>query len=339
MNSKYFLLPALVLAATAITGCSDDNDYDFPGSSDKIVYTTDFSGEYKIVQTPAGAMGAMSVPLTAKANSRPESDVTVTYAVDNDLIDAYNEEHGTSYLPLPAEALMFDKTNVTIPAGALESMDTTYVGLTEDADVLATLTDDRGYIIPVRMASVNGGGAKIVSSMPTVFYLTIGITNDAVNHDGTLADSKGTPVEDWTGWSISASDYEEQSWGNSGIESVFDGNAQKYWAIEGSSDELVVTVDMGKIYKFDAIQAKYASGWGSWINDYGSLGDGTKIAISSDGTNWSNVGEVTGGGYYGSEYVLFWGYLEARYIKMTIKSTSSWSGPEFQCGYFTVNAL
>lgn len=337
MNSKYFLLPALVLAATAITGCSDDNDYDFPGSSDKIVYTTDFSGEYKIVQTPAGAMGAMSVPLTAKANSRPESDVTVTYAVDNDLIDAYNEEHGTSYLPLPAEALMFDKTNVTIPAGALESMDTTYVGLTEDADILATLTDERGYIIPVRMASVNGGGAKIVSSMPTVFYLTIGITNDAVNHDGTLADSKGTAVEDWTGWSISATDFTESSYGSDGIESVFDGDYTKYWEIEGNSDVMDVIVDMGKAYRFDAIESKYNM-YGYY--EAGSFKDGQKIYTSMDGTNWSSVGEVTGvTGWLGSTSVIFWGAIEARYIKFEIKSTSSWSGPEFATGYFTVYAL
>lgn len=337
MKSKYFLLPALVLATASFSACSDE-EYDFPGDSRTLVYAADFSGSYKVVQTPAGAMGSMSVPVTAKSNSRAVSDIKVTVAVDNDLIDAYNEEHGTSYLPLPAEALVLDKTEITIPAGEMVSAEAVTVSLTEDQEVLKNLNDDNGYIIPVRLASVSGGGAALATSIKSISYLTIGITNDAVNHDGILADSKGTPVDDWTGWSISANDFRD-SWSSSGIESVFDGDAKNYWAIQGNSDELIVTVDMGKSYKFDAIQAKYADGWGSYITDYGSFPGGTKIAISSDGSNWSNVGEVKVGNSRAALYVLLWGYLEARYIKLTINSTSSWSRPSFQCGYFTVNAL
>lgn len=334
MNSKYFLLPALVLAATAFTGCNDDDEYDFPGSSKTLVYATDFSGSYKVVQTPAGAMGAMSVPVTAKANMRPGSDIKVTVAVDNDLIDAYNEEHGTNYSALPVEALVFSQNELTIPAGELLSVDTVLVSLTEDQEILKTLNDDNGYIIPVRLASVNGGGAALATSIKSISYLTIGITNDAVNHDGTLADSKGTAVEDWTGWTVTNNGDTQDGW-----EAMFDGDAKNSWTTSSDGDELTVTVDMGKSYKFDAIQAKYAWGWGSYSYDYGSLPDNTKFYISSDGSNWSNVGEVTGGGYNGAQYVLFWGYLEARYIKMTIPRTSSWSGPSFECGYFTVNAL
>lgn len=325
MKSKYFLLPALVLATASFSACSDDEEYDFPGDSRTLVYAADFSGSYKVVQTPAGAMGAISVPVTAKTNGRSASDIKVVVAVDNSLIDAYNEENGTSYLPLPAEALVLDKTELTIPAGEMMSADTVIVSLTDDQEILKNLNDDNGYIIPVRLASVSGGGAALATSIKSISYLTIGITNDAVNHEGTLEDSKGTPVDDWTGWSVTETD------GNlSGWERMFDGNAKNYWS--AGYNTKTVTIDMGKTYKFDAIQAYYGSSWGSYT--YGSLYGGTKIAISTDGTNWSNIGEIEGSSWSRSDNVIFYGYVEARYIKFSRESTFS-----FQCGYFTVNAL
>lgn len=329
MKSKYFLLPVLVLAAVSVTACSDDEEYDFPGDPRTLVYATDFSGSYKVVQTPAGAMGAMSVPVTAKTNGRSTGDIKVTVAVDNSLIDAYNEENGTSYLPVPAEALVLDKTELTIPAGEMMSADTATVSLTDNQDILKTLNDDNGYIIPVRLVSVSGGGAALATSVKSISYLTIGITNDAVNHDGTLADSKGTAVEDWTGWSATTTGTPAEGW-----EALFDGDLGNVWA-PGSEEEMTITVDMGKSYKFDAIQAK-ALRWGYY--ESGALADGTKIAVSTDGNNWSNVGEVSGAGWDGASYVLFWGFLEARYIRLTI-SADGWYGAEFECGYFTVNAL
>lgn len=325
MKSKYFLLPALVLATASFSACSDDEEYDFPGDSRTLVYALDFSGSYKVVQTPAGAMGAMSVPVTAKINGRSTSDIKVVVAVDNSLIDAYNEENGTSYLPLPAEALVLDKTELTIPAGEMMSADTVTVSLTDNQEILKTLNDDNGYIIPVRLASVSGGGAALATSIKSISYLTIGITNDAVNHEGTLEDSKGTPVDDWTGWSVTETD------GNlSGWERMFDGNAKNYWS--AGYNTKTVTIDMGKTYKFDAIQAYYASSWGSYT--YGSLYGGMRISISSDGTNWSNVGEINGNSWLRFPNVIFYGYLEARYVRFTRDSSFS-----FQCGYFTVNAL
>lgn len=325
MKSKYFLLPALVLATASFSACSDDEEYDFPGDSRTLVYAADFSGSYKVVQTPAGAMGAISVPVTAKTNGRAASDIKVVVAVDNSLIDAYNEENGSSYLPVPAEAIVLDKTELTIPAGQMMSADTATISLTDNQDILKTLNDDNGYIIPVRLVSVSGGGAALATSVKSISYLTIGITNDAVNHDGTLEDSKGTPVDDWTGWSVTETD------GNlSGWERMFDGNAKNYWS--SGYNTKTVTIDMGKTYKFDAIQAYYGSSWGSYT--YGSLYGGTKIAISTDGTNWSNIGEIEGSSWSRSNNVIFYGYVEARYIKFSRESTFS-----FQCGYFTVNAL
>lgn len=334
MKSKYFLLPVLVLTAASFTACNDDDEYDFPGDPQTLVYTTDFSRSYKLVQTPAGLMGSISIPVTAKTNGRCGSDIKVTVAVDNSLIDAYNEENGTSYLPLPAEALVLDKTELTIPAGEMMSADTVKVSLTEDPEILKTLNDENGYIIPVRLASVSGGGAALAKSVKSISFLTIGISSDAIDHEGSLADSKGIPVEDWTGWSVTTN-----SNPNTGWEAMFNGDLKKVWYTT-SNNEITLTVDMGKNYKFDAIQAKFASGYGTlWFN-VGSIPKGTKIAISSDGSNWSNVGENTNTDNYrvGAQYVLFAISLEARYIRFVIPATG-WRGASFQCGYFTVNAL
>lgn len=327
MKTKIFLLPALVFAAAFFTACSDDEEYDFPGNPQVLVYTADFSGAYKILQTPAGAFASMSVPVTAKVNGRSGSDIKVTVAVDNSLIDAYNEENGTAYLPIPPEAILFDKNELTIPAGEMRSADTVTVSLTENAEILKNLNDDNGYIVPVRLQSVSGGGAGLANSVKSISYLTISVTNDAVNHSGTLKDSKGTPVTDWSGWSVTETDGNMSGW-----EKMFDGNPESYWS--AGYNTTMVTVDMGKIYKFDAIQAYYGLSWGSYTNTFGSMYGGTKISISIDGTNWSNMGEIERSSLSAYDNVVFYGSIEARYIKLHRPTSFS-----FTCGYFTVYAL
>jgi len=49
---------------------------------------------------------------------------------------------------------------------------------------------------------------------------------------------------------------------------------------------------------------------------------------------------IEGTGYSGASYVVFYGSLTARYIKLTIPATESYWGASasFECGYFNVYA-
>lgn len=333
---KNIYIASLLAAACAVgfASCSDDDTYDFPGDASNRVYTPDQSESFKMVQTPAGAMGGITARIPAKCNQKASADIKVTLEVDNSLIDAYNEANGTHFLAMPAEALVIENQTMTIPAGAMASADTTVISLVEDQDVLLTLTAAEGYIIPVRLTSVAGGGSAPANSVKSISYLTMTVTNDAVNHDATIADAKGTPVADQSGWSLSGNIDTSDGY------KLFDGDAKNYTSFDsGSTMELIV--DMGKVYEFDAIEAKYAYGWGSWVNDYGSIPDGTNVYLSTDGNIWQSVAAVEGGGYYGTQHIIFWGFMTARYIKLEIPAEESyWGEPEatFECGYFNVYA-
>lgn len=329
----YLFAGALALCSVGFVSCDDDDEYDFPGDSHNRVYTADHSTTYKLVQTPAGAMGSFECKIPAKCNQIASGDIKVTLEVDHSLVDQYNAEHGTSFLPMPEEAIIIENPVMTIPAGQMASADTTKISLVDNQDILLTLTASEGYILPVRMTTVNGGGGAPATSVKSTSYLTMTITNDAVNHDATLSDATGTPVADQSGWSVTGN----VNIGNYSV--YFDGEPKNNITLDSESD-IELIFDMGQEYSFDAIEAKYASGWGSWISTYGSLSDGTTISISSDKTKWTSVAAIENAGWSGAQYVVFWGPLTARYIKLNIPATESYWGTEasFQCGYFNVYA-
>lgn len=335
MKKNIYIVSLLAAACAAgFASCSDDEEYDFPGDPNNRVYTPDQSAAFKMVQTPAGAFGALDARIPAKCNQKASADIKVTLEIDNSLIEAYNEANGTSCQPMPQEALIIENQTMTIPAGAMASADTTRITLVDDQAILQTLDASGGYIIPVRMTTVAGGGSAPANSVKSISYLTMTVTNDAVNHDATIEDAKGTPVADQSGWSLSGNvDTSDGS-------KLFDGDGKNYTSFE-SSDPMELIVDMGKVYEFDAIEAKYSYGWGSYSYDYGSLPDGTNIYLSTDGMTWQSVATTEGGGYYGTQYVIFWGYMSARYIKLEIPLQESyWGDPSatFECGYFNVYA-
>lgn len=329
----YLLAGALALCSVGFVSCDDDDEYDFPGDSRNRVYTADHSTTYKLVQTPAGAMGSFECKIPAKCNKVASGDIKVTLEVDNSLIDEYNAQHGTSFLPMPDEAITIENPVMTIPAGQMVSADTTKISLVDNQDILLTLTASEGYILPVRMTTVNGGDGAPATSVKSTSFLTMSIINDAVNHGATLSDATGTPVADRSGWSVTGNvnigDYSK----------YFDDDPKNKFTLYSDSD-IELIFDMGQEYTFDAIEAKYGSGWGSWVSYYGSFSDDTTISISSDKTKWTSVGAIENAGWKGAEYVVFWGPLTARYIKLNIPATEGYDGPEasFQCGYFNVYA-
>lgn len=324
---------ALALCSVGFTSCDDDEEYDFPGDSSNRVYTPDKSQAFKIIQTPAGAIAAVECKIPAKCRTYASGDIKVKVEIDNSLIETYNAENGTSFLELPSEAVVIETPVMTIPAGAMASADTTRISLTDDADILAGLTAAEGYLLPVRMTEVTGGDASAATSQKSISYLTLTVTYDAVNHDATLEDATGTPVADQSGWSLSGNVDCSEGY------LLFDGDATEYASFESEST-MELIVDMGKVYSFDAIESKYAFAWGSWSYEYGSLSDGTDIAISTDGNTYQTMATIEGTGYNGASYVVFYGTLSARYIKLTIPATESYWGTyaSFECGYFNVYA-
>ncbi|HPR13603.1 MAG TPA: DUF1735 domain-containing protein [Bacteroidales bacterium] len=158
-KSKIIFIALLVLATLSFTSCLNDLE-DFMGG---------FSGSPAIAElseAPSPATGTIireiidpTQPLEVNfrvgiAVAKPLSKaVTVTLAIDNALVTAYNTERNltgdAAALPMPAAALGISSYEVTIPAGELEADWNITVDAEQVPDIVVKF-----YIIPVKIASV-----------------------------------------------------------------------------------------------------------------------------------------------------------------------------------------
>lgn len=319
-RKNLFYIGMLTLCGICFTACSDDETYDVYGDPDNRVYIQDNSRAYKIVQTPISTVDNVDFKWVPRSSNKATGTIKVKVEVDNTLISAYNEEHGTEFEALPANAVVVENSEMTILAGEMVVSDTVNVKLTEDASILSTLKSEKGYIIPLRLVSAEGANSRLSTNRVSPSFLTITVTNDNVNHEATEADITGTLVADQTGWSVTP-----LSGSGSNLDRWFNGNPQSYSSVsDWVNYKAAFTVDMGKSYVFGAIVAYRSTSWG----EYNSIYAGAKISTSDDGTNFKSVGEVTSS----SKFIVFYAPLTARYIRV---ETDLYS---VNCGVFNIYA-
>lgn len=316
-RKNLFYIGMFALCTIGFAACDDEETYDVYGDPLNRVYISDNSKAYKIVQTPISIISNVDFKWPAKCSQKASGTIKATVVVDNSLIAAYNEEHGTAFEAMPAEAIVLENAEMAIPAGKMVVADTMHVKLTDDANVLSMLKSEKGYIIPLRLVSVEGPNTRLSTNMVAPSFLTVTVTEDNVNHEATENDITGTLVADQTGWSVSL-----LSGTGVYLDKWFDGNPQTNAFIRGQS--VAFTVDMGKSYTFSAIAAYRSTSLG----EYNSISAGTKISTSDDGTNFKSAGKVTGS----SKFIAFYAPLTARYIRVETTSSS------VNCGVFNVYA-
>ena len=201
-RKNLFYIGMFALCAIGFAACDDEETYDVYGDSFNRVYIYDNSKAYKIVQTPISTVSNVDFKWPAKCSQKASGTIKATVVVDNSLIAAYNEEHGTVFEAMPAEAIVLENAEMTIPAGKMVVADTVHVKLTDDANVLSTLKSEKGYIIPLRLVSAEGPNTQLSTNMVVPSFLTVTVTEDNVNHEATEADITGTLVADQAGWSV-----------------------------------------------------------------------------------------------------------------------------------------
>ena len=115
-----------------------------------------------------------------------EEDVTATVAVDEGLVAAYNEKHGTSFAIVPSQYLDFSSQSVTIPAGKTTSETVTVrlKGLMGEGEAqTGAIGIDETYLLPIRISASN---MKIMESSSIAYYVlkrSSAITVAASLHD------------------------------------------------------------------------------------------------------------------------------------------------------------
>lgn len=327
-RKNLFYTAMLAICALAFAACGDDETYDVYGDPYNRVYVLDNSQSFKIVQTPISTISNVDFTWNAKCSQKASGDIKVTIAVDNTLIDVYNEEHATEFEAMPAEAIVLENTEMVIPAGEMIVTDALHVKLTDDVNTLSALKSEKGYIIPLRLVAVEGGGAQLSTNMVAPSFLTVTVTEDNMNHEATQYTGTGTLVADQTGWTATTNGT-VQSWYDP-IESIFDGNGETYCYISNRSGDLWLDVDMGKPYSFDGIRMMSSSYYG----DSGSFSAGMTVSTSDNGTDWKAQGKIESD----AEDCVFYAPLTARYIRITVPNAGGWYGASLECGVFNVYA-
>lgn len=105
INIKYAALSLMAVAGIAtVTSCSDDESYDVYGSNNNFIYIApqDYSKGFncEVMTTPAGVYGQVGATMNVQVQLPTKDTVKVSAEVKatQDLVDAYNSEHGTDYV-------------------------------------------------------------------------------------------------------------------------------------------------------------------------------------------------------------------------------------------------
>lgn len=92
----------------------------------------------------------------------PDADIPVSFTIQNDLIAAFNQANGTTYLPFPTDAYSIESLSTVIKAGK-----TTSVPLT--ISILSNKLDrEKKYILPIRMEAP--AGSKVSSNLQITYF-------------------------------------------------------------------------------------------------------------------------------------------------------------------------
>ncbi|MDR2563121.1 MAG: DUF1735 domain-containing protein [Prevotellaceae bacterium] len=166
----------LALFATALFAACKENIHDFAKKTDSeasnAVYIADSVFRISIHRSAdAEVSGVDTILIKFPVHSKlpAENNVKVTLAIDNDLLQIYNAQHGTNYNLLP---LSIKHNTLTIPQGETRSRDSVELYYSEN---LAALDDTKGYLLPVKIATYIGTDVKI-NYEERLSYLIVNVT-------------------------------------------------------------------------------------------------------------------------------------------------------------------
>lgn len=152
------------------------------------VYINELAGSgneasVEVVQTPVSLMlpEEDAISFTVKLTAPVAKDVTVTVAADEEKAAAYNSDCDV----LPASAYQLNKTQVTIPAGKLESSEPIILQLVE-SDAIRNL--ERTGVVALSLSAVSDG-ADVGKNMNTYYAV---VSKKVTNFKGqNVADLEG----------------------------------------------------------------------------------------------------------------------------------------------------
>ena len=297
--TKYIL--AAAAAFSSLTACQEFEDFDktIDGTPGLVYVQTGTENLYtiRVVHKPTGSTGEFFTEFPVRCNTTRHAGVKATFVYDASLVESYNAEHKTSYAALPAEYLTLENTTLTVPENATASADSVKVTLTGDLSLLT----ERNYLAPLRIKAEGIDASEVMGAVYVAVATEINLIRPITSAD----DMVGFPAAGRTAWTADCPDYAN----------LFDGSTSTRTNFTSQNDN-VVTIDMKSTHMVTGIDLNSA-GISSVSFEYSTDGQ----TFLTAGTPASNEYATSGS----NRYIAFYDYLEARYLRLTISFSSSWS--------------
>ena len=160
MKRIFFALSALL---AAVVSCTEKE----PTGQDEAIVATYYlaSNQTEVASLAENRTKDINLNVRARESVGGTSNLTFNLKTDLTQVDAYNTANGTDYLPMPAEAFVFEKPSVTIARFGVNST-TTKVTLKASG-----IEAGKTYVLPVSIDEVTGGEYKLDESAQTVYLL------------------------------------------------------------------------------------------------------------------------------------------------------------------------
>ena len=296
-----------VLALCILNACTkNDNNYIISGDSTNRVYVntkTSYVNNYplSILHTPISHVGNITATFPARCTQETATDLIVTFAVDNSLVDVYNSAKSTTYSVVPDGLVVINNNGLTIPKGALVSTDSVTISISND--LLPQLTNS-GYVIPVRISSISNTSNTAISSNQSIVYMVITTSWTNCYNSSVVGDMVGTLITPRTSWSATL----DATLVSGTLPQMFDGNTTTYWRINPIAFNLVVN-----------LATQYTNITGIRTNSNSTSYDLTQVQVysSTDGTTWVYQGTPTLSRANVYQYIKFYSPITAKYLKIT----------------------
>lgn len=324
------LLGLCIMCLTTLSvSCSEDEAYDFPGDAGKVYVRMQTShtvnsvanvAEFTVRKTLNGTFGSGTISFPVRCTMPVQGEVRAFFDVDNSLIDAYNTAHQADYQAMKSEVLAFNKKDLVIGNGAMQSAEEIVVSFDEEkAEALAV----GEYLVPIKMMHVEGG--MEVSSNWNVVYLILEVVDDPY----------GFPAADKNGWTIVDCSSEETNAENASAANVLDGDNGTIWHTEYDKNQPnpphTITIDMGEVGNMIGFcYTTRSSGSGCPL--------GLKVEVSANNADWEEVATYgddelpTGGSAECKKF--FEEQKAARYFRLTItKAGQKYWGSIYESHY------
>ena len=297
--TKYIL--AAAAAFSSLTACQEFEDFDktIDGTPGLVYVQTGTENLYtiRVVHKPTGSTGEFFTEFPVRCNTTRHAGVKATFVYDASLVESYNAEHKTSYAALPAEYLTLENTTLTVPENATASADSVKVTLTGNLSLLT----ERNYLAPLRIKAEGIDASEVMGAV----YVAVATEINLIRAIESTDDMVGFTATGRSAWTADCGNYAN----------LFDGSASTRTNFTDQNDN-VVTIDMKSTHMVTGI-------------DLNSAGiSSVSFEYSTDGQTFLTAGTPASNEYATSgsdRYIAFYDYLEARYLRLTISFSSSWS--------------